>query len=60
MTTEDARPTLDEAMERLSGRRAQAIEVGLLGRVLWENKGQNRKTRRNNLRLARIAGRPRG
>lgn len=55
MTTSDAKPPpiVEEALDRLRGRRADAI-VNASTHRLAETKGQNRKTRRNNLRLARL------
>jgi hypothetical protein len=46
-------PTLEEAMDRLAGRRATNIEDDARYRVVTPTVGQCRKTRRNNLRIAR-------
>lgn len=57
--TVDPPPTVEEALERLAGRRATAIEQDARVTVVKQNVGQNRHTRRNNLRLARAEAKKR-
>jgi len=52
MSEDQETPTVEQALERLAGRRALRIELDAHVVVLKETKGQNRKTRRNNLRIA--------
>jgi len=59
LTVDGNPPTVAEAMERLAGRRATAIEMAARVRVVTPTHGQCRKTRRNNLRVARIEARQR-
>lgn len=54
MTDDTTPPDVEEALHRLRGRRADAIVNASTARVVEETKGQNRRTRRNNLRLARL------
>lgn len=54
-----APPTVEEAMERLAGRRADAIEREAAGTWVASTVGQSRRTRRNNLRVARAENRAR-
>ncbi len=54
MTPDDPKPpTVEEALERLAGRRATAIEAEARAVYVKKTIGQCRKTRRNNLRIER-------
>ncbi len=48
----DKPPTVEEALERLAGRRATNIEAAARVRVVEAGSAQNRHVRRNNLRVA--------
>ncbi len=52
LTFGDPPPTIDEALERLAGRRALAIELAAHTRTVVAGTVQNRHVRRNNLRVA--------
>ncbi len=49
----ESEPTVEQALERLAGRRATAIETAAAVRIVTPGVVQNRHVRRNNLRLAR-------
>ena len=53
----DDTPTVEEALARLAGRRATAIELAAHAVVATPGVSQNRHVRRNNLRLARLESR---
>ena len=57
LSTVSSGPTVEEALERLAGRRATAIEDATRGTMVKTTVGQCRKTRRNNLRIARLEAR---